>query len=93
MAEVCSACHGSDFTGGPIPGAEPGSPEATNITILTQSQWTSENFASFMRTGLTHYGKQVDNEYMPWERFRNLTDDEIAALWLFLSTLTPITGG
>ena len=45
-----------------------------------------------MRTALTHYGKQVDNEHMPWERFRNLTDDEIEALWLFVSNLTPITG-
>ena len=70
LAEVCSACHASDFAGGPIPGAESGYPESANITVLTQSQWTYENFTSFMRTGSTHYGKQVDNEHMPWKRFR-----------------------
>ncbi len=86
MAEVCSACHFSDFAGGPSPGAEPGAPEAANITILTQSEWTGENFAIFLRTGLTHYGKQVDNEHMPWERFANLTDDELQLSGCSLAT-------
>ena len=91
IAVVCSACHGEDLSGGPLPGAEPGDPVAANITVLARSGWNEDNFKSFLRTGTTHYGKQVDNEYMPWKSFARMTDDEIDALWLFMASLTPVT--
>ena len=74
-----------------MPGAEPGDPVAANITVLTRLGWTRDNFKSFLRTGTTHYGKQVDNEHMPWKSFARMTDDEIEALWLFMASLTPVS--
>ena len=29
----------------------------------------------------------MDNEFMPWESVGRMTDDELSAVWLFLSSL------
>ena len=40
-----------------------------------------------MRTGVNKTGKQIDPEYMPWDRLPKMSDDELKAIWLFLSSL------
>jgi hypothetical protein len=42
-----------------------------------------------LRTGATPYGKQLDPEIMPWNRFSLLDDDELQAIWLFIRALEP----
>jgi hypothetical protein len=42
-----------------------------------------------MRTGNTPGGGKLDGEFMPWEHFAKLTDDELKALWLHLKSLPP----
>ena len=49
--------------------------------------WSEADFATLLRTGRTPAGEQLDEEFMPWDRFKHLTDDEIKALWLFISAL------
>ena len=66
---------------------EGGAPGAPNLTLLTRGNWTQEDFTKALRTGVNRSGKQLDTEFMPWERFAKLTDREIAALWLFISSL------
>jgi mono/diheme cytochrome c family protein len=48
-----------------------------------------EDFFTALRTGVNKLGKQLDPEYMPWDRLGKLTDAEISAIWLFVSALEP----
>ena len=88
LAIVCSACNGDIFSGGSVPGEDPDAPKARNLTkggaLVT---WSDGDFTNLLRTGRTPAGEQFDEEFMPWDRFKLLTDDEIKALWLFISAL------
>ena len=48
--------------------------------------WTDAQFISTLRTGTTPSGKQLDSEFMPWTTFKNMTDDELGAIWLYLES-------
>ena len=55
--------------------------------------WSEAGFATFLRTGVRPNGVPA-NRVMPIRMTKNLTDDEIRALWLYLRTLpTMPTGG
>lgn len=88
MVGVCQDCHTQDLTGGPIPGAAPGSPPAANLTPGGNlANWTYEQFATTMRTGLTPENKVLDPLIMPWPIALEMTDTELEAIWLYLSSL------
>jgi hypothetical protein len=40
-----------------------------------------------MRTGITPTGRELPNEFMPWQLYDKMTDEELEALWLFLKSL------
>ena len=88
LATVCAACHGDNLSGGAVPGESPSAPKAANLTTLGQS-WSESDFVQVLRTGATPYGKQLDPEIMPWNRFSLLDDDELQAIWLFIRALEP----
>jgi mono/diheme cytochrome c family protein len=79
---TCIECHGQSLQGGrhPAPGAPPG-PELSHA-----GQWSLEDFARAMRTGVVPGGRQL-SDFMPWKVFRNLTDTEVEALHTYLKTL------
>ncbi len=86
----CRACHGANLNGGPFP-----DPTITKISPnLTPggelASWTEADFVNAIRTGVTPSGYQLDNEFMPWETFRNYTDDELKAIWLYLQSLPKL---
>ncbi len=83
---MCTLCHGEHYSGGTVPG-EPDAPKAANLTVLTRAQWSEDDFFKVMRTGVNKTGKQIDPEYMPWDRLPKMSDDELKAIWLFLSSL------
>jgi mono/diheme cytochrome c family protein len=87
LAVGCAGCHGADFSGGPVPGAPPGTVSANLTPGGPLSNWTEADFAALLRTGVTPDGREMDREWMPINSLRHLTDDEIAAVWLFLQTL------
>ncbi len=37
-----------------------------------------------MRTGVTPEGRQLRNQYMPWQAIGQLSDDELRAILLYL---------
>jgi hypothetical protein len=86
LTTVCSVCHGESLSGGKVPG-DPDSPLAPNLTVLTRAGWSEQDFVTAMRTGVTVSGKQLDNEFMPWESIGKMTDNELSAVWLLLSSL------
>jgi len=53
--------------------------------------WTEEMFVAAIRDG-KHMGKgRPILPPMPWQAFRNFSDDDLKAIFAFLRTLTPIT--
>ena len=88
MAWACSVCHGEELSGGTPPGGEADAPPAPNLTPRgTLSDWSEADFISTLRTGTTPYGKALDDEFMPWKDIGLLTDDQLKAVWLYLSSL------
>jgi mono/diheme cytochrome c family protein len=85
MAIFCTGCHGEDFAGGESVSAgvnlTPGGDLAT---------WTDADFVNTLRTGVTPGGKTLDPEKIPLDSIRQLTDDELKAIWLYLQTLPPV---
>jgi len=85
----CAACHGADLAGGQSP--EPGAPFSSNLTpggIL--AIWMVEEFIQTMRTGVTPYGRQLDGNFMPYEDYGRLTNEDLTAMFLYLQTLPAI---
>ena len=65
---------------------DPDSPPAPNLTLLSRAGWSEQDFFTAVRTGVTKSGNQMDNEFMPWESVGRMTDDELSAVWLFVSS-------
>jgi len=93
LVVTCSGCHGATYTGGPLPGAAPGEPEATNLTPGGVMQNYSEaQFVAALRTGIRPDGSTIPNEVMPWQVLGgSLTDSELKALYLFFQSLPAST--
>lgn len=87
LAGLCTGCHGIDF-GGKVFGPE--APPAPNITTGGEpAEWSEEEFIQTMRTGVSPHGHELDPEYMPWQAFSKLSDDELKALWIYLQSVPP----
>jgi cytochrome c553 len=85
LTQLCSLCHGEDFSGS----AEPGG--GLNLTPAGDlANWSEADFISALRTGLTPEGKKLDPEMMPVGIYGKLSDDELRAIWLFLKSLPPV---
>jgi cytochrome c553 len=94
LARPCAGCHGRDYAGGRIPGGGSDALPAGNLTPDLSTgigSWTEAAFARAMREGVRPDGSAIDPS-MPWQAFSRFTDDELAALWLFLRALPAIPG-
>jgi mono/diheme cytochrome c family protein len=87
----CHGCHGFGLSGGRVAGP-PGLPPASNLTPAGIGSWTEADFARALREGKRPNGTTL-NEFMPWKVFRGMTDAEIHALWLYLTSVPPKTFG
>ncbi len=82
---MCVECHKRDLGGGSDPG------EGMNITTGGNlGNWTEEEFVQTIKIGLTPEGDSLNTTYMPQRRLRNLTEDELRAIWLYIQTLPPV---
>lgn len=82
----CHDCHGSALAGGKSP--DPSAKAAPNLTpggdLIT---WQEADFLKTIRTGVTPKDKSLDPKQMPWKHFRNFSDDELNAIFLYLQSL------
>jgi cytochrome c553 len=76
----CTSCHRPDLSGGPI---GPAAPPAADIGRDALAAWTLDDFRRALREGMRPDGSAI-NEAMPWRVMGNMTDDELAAVWLFI---------
>jgi cytochrome c553 len=83
----CHGCHGYGLSGGKVAGP-PGLPPASNLTPAGIGSWTEADLTRALREGKRPDGSQLD-EFMPWRVFRGMTDAEIRALWLYLTSVPP----
>lgn len=85
----CRVCHGPNLNGGPFP--DPTIKLITpNITPGGElGAWTEQDFITTIRTGVTPDGHQL-NEHMPWKDYRNMFDDELKAIWMYLQSLSKL---
>lgn len=77
----CRGCHGPDATGTPASAMGPAVP---NPRLLVGTL-TFEQFQAMMQTGIKPDGNPFP-ETMPWEIASLLTDDDLAALYAYLTT-------
>jgi mono/diheme cytochrome c family protein len=77
----CRECHGHDLTGG-VPGQL--GPLGPDLNLV--KQWKLSDFIDTMRTGVDPNGHQM-SEQMPWRPFGRMDDEELAAVYEYLTHL------
>jgi mono/diheme cytochrome c family protein len=96
VANMCLGCHGSNLSGGPIPGTPPEWPPAANLTPGAGSAMprydSPEKFVAMLRTGKRPDATAV-SAVMPFESLKHLSDTDIAALYMYLKSLPPRNAG
>lgn len=97
---LCSDCHtpadrgqplkGRDFSGGQKFVGAWGTVTSANITPDPSgiSYYDEKLFLQAMRTG--HVGARSLSSFMPWRYYRNMTDDDLKAIFAYLRTLKPV---
>lgn len=82
----CTGCHGEGLSGGKIPGTPPDWKPAANLTPSGIGQYKEEDFFRALREGKRPDGSPIDS-LMPYRFTKDMTDDEIRAVWLYLKTV------
>jgi mono/diheme cytochrome c family protein len=75
-----------------FPGMFPGSVVAPNITpdaATGAGIWTDDQLARAIREGIGHDGRTLF-PLMPYEKFRSLSDEDLASIVVYLRSLPPI---
>jgi mono/diheme cytochrome c family protein len=94
----CAGCHthrgmAGDYEGELLAGGDPmtekGFPSLTPPNLTPDSSgrifgWSQQNFIDRFRMG-----KLIKHSHMPWNTFKNMTDDELKAIYNFLHSVKP----
>jgi mono/diheme cytochrome c family protein len=75
----CRECHGKNLSGG-VPGQL--APLGPDLNLV--KDWTLAGFIAAMRTGIDPNGHQI-SEQMPWRSVGKMDDDELAAIYQYLT--------
>ena len=97
IAADCAACHTAPGSGKPFAGGRAietpfGNVVAANITPDRETgigDWTGEDFRAALKTGIGKGGTLL-YPAMPYVYYSKMTDEDVAAIWAYLSTLQPI---
>ena len=80
---TCIYCHGDNLEGGIPLGPDAPVPPS----LIPSGKWEYGLFKKAMRTGVTPAGLEMDQEMMPWNAFKHMTDEELQAIHLYLQSL------
>ncbi|MFZ5476439.1 MAG: c-type cytochrome [Myxococcota bacterium] len=90
VIQVCTGCHGADLAGGPIVGAPPDWPPASNLTPAGLKDWKFEDFEKTMKSGTRPDGTPLKPPMDGMARYAaKMSDTELRAMWTYLGTLPP----
>jgi len=85
----CHDCHGAQLAGGKS--KKPGAINAPNLTPGGDLKvWSDANFITTIRTGVNPKGHALKPAEMPWKHFKNYSDDELKAIFLYLQSLPSL---
>jgi mono/diheme cytochrome c family protein len=84
---TCKNCHGENLAGGEVGPDDPFAPNLTPGGELVG--WAEEDFFTLIRTGVHPSGRTID-PVMPWQSFKNMTDTELRAIWVYLQGLPAL---
>lgn len=84
----CEGCHGLALGGGQVPGTPPEFKPAANLTPTGIGHYTEADFFRALREGVRPDGTTLD-QFMPVRFTKNMTDDEIRAVYAYLKTVEP----
>lgn len=98
----CSGCHtpitaqgepiaGLEFAGGFVSAGPWGTVASANLTPHASGipYYDEAMFVETIRTGLVKGARKL-NPLMPWHVFRNMTDEDLKAIFAYLRTLPPV---
>jgi mono/diheme cytochrome c family protein len=93
LVQVCTGCHGPGLSGGAIKG-EPGGLVYPNLTPHETGlkDWTEADFLRAIREGKRMDGSAISDE-MPWKSYAGMSDEELKAIYAYLSSLPPRAKG
>ena len=77
----CRDCHGEALTGG-VEGQL--APVGPNLRVV--KGWTQEQFITTLRTGVDPNNHTLSAQ-MPWQALGRMTDDDLTAMYLYLTSL------
>jgi mono/diheme cytochrome c family protein len=81
----CRSCHGEQLSGGKS--SDPSAIGAPNLTPGGEVKfWSDADFLKTIRNGTTPGGHKLDPAQMPWEHYKNFSDDELKAIYLYLQS-------
>lgn len=84
-AAACILCHRDNMQGGPAPA---NFPELGEIpSAVTGGTWSTDEFLTFVTTGVKPTGEQIDPEGMPVELYANFNREELEGVHLYLQSL------
>jgi mono/diheme cytochrome c family protein len=85
----CRGCHGAELAGATPP--DPASMLAPNLTPGGHlASWSEADFIQAFRTGIVPEGRRLIPQFMPWDYKGRMTDDELAAIFLYLQSLPAL---
>ena len=83
---ACIGCHGNDLAGRRVPGSSKEIPPAANLTPGGIGHYSEADFIRALREGRRPDGSAI-NTFMPLSSTKQLTEDEIRAIWSYLRSL------
>jgi mono/diheme cytochrome c family protein len=84
----CKNCHNPNLSGG----AKIQGVAAANLTPAGIGKWSEADFFNALRTGVRPDGR-ILSAVMPWPETKNLTDDELRAMWMYIRSVKPRPAG
>lgn len=84
---ACRDCHGPNLAGN-VPGNF--APYGPNLTPGGElARWSEAEFVNAIRTGQHPTGRTLSDD-MPWKKYGQMTDEELKALWAYISSLEAL---